>query len=324
MTTAPGLIRAVRNTAEGIAVVELPPPVGDDSHVVVTVVSAGICGSDLHMLEWGALPFTLGHEIGGRLADGTPVSVWPLVECGTCDRCLAGEPQQCRTASSRLIGVGPDGGMADQLLIDTRSVVELPEGLREADACLIEPIACSVHAFRRAGVIGSDRVAVIGAGSIGLGAAAVARHLGCRTDVAARHPGQRAAAAAIGAGVDPSGEYDVVVDAAGTSGSIAQCIELVRPGGSVVIVSSQWQPIEFPMFFAQKEPLIVTAAMHGREPAGAPDRRTDMDRAAQLLIAMPEVAKAMITHRFPLSQAAAAFATAADRGSGAIKVVLEP
>lgn len=320
MTAAPGLMRAVRNTASGITVEEVPEPVPAAETAVVTVVSSGICGSDLHMLEWGALPFTLGHEIGGRLSDGTPVTIWPVVACETCDRCLAGEPQQCRTAVSRLIGVGPDGGMADRIRVDARSIVMLPEGLSPVDACLVEPIACSVHALRRAGVAGSDRVAVVGAGSIGLGAAAAARYLDCHTDVAARHESQRAAAAAIGAGTAPSGEYDAVVDAAGTSASMAHCLQLLRPGGTVVIVSSQWQPIEFPAFFASKEPVIVTATMHGRRLDGG----TDMQQSADLLAAMPEVARAMITHRFPLDQAAAAFATAADRSAGAIKVVLEP
>jgi threonine dehydrogenase-like Zn-dependent dehydrogenase len=318
-------MRAVRHTAAGIEVEHVTPPeIGGDG-VVVQVVSSGICGSDLHMLEWGAMPFTLGHEIGGRLDDGTPVTVWPLVPCETCDRCLAGEPQQCRTGVSRIYGVGPEGGMADRMLVDPRNVVHLPNGLSPSDACLVEPIACSVHALRRAGVTKSARVAVIGAGSIGLGATAVARFLGCQVDVAARHERQQSAAKAMGAGVGPSGEYDVVVDAAGTSASIAKSLELLRPGGTLVIVSSHWQPVEFPMFFTSKEPTIVTSTMHGRGyGSGEESTSTDMQEAARLLADMPEVAPAIITHRFPLDDAAKAFAVAADRSAGAIKVALEP
>jgi threonine dehydrogenase-like Zn-dependent dehydrogenase len=316
-------VRAVRNTAAGIAVEQVPEPSGEG--IVVQVVSSGICGSDLHMLEWGAMPFTLGHEIGGRLEDGTPVTVWPLVPCETCDRCLAGEPQQCRTGTSRIYGVGPEGGMADRMLVDARNVVALPHGLSAADACLVEPIACSVHALRRACVTRSDKVAVIGAGSIGLGAVAAARFLGCKVDVSARHERQQSAAKAMGAGLDPSGDYDVVIDGAGTSASIAKCFELLRPGGTVVIVSSQWQAIEFPMFFASKEPILVTSTMHGRgRGSGDASGTTDMQEAARLLAAMPEVAPAIITHRFPLDEAAKAFAAASDRSSGAIKVALEP
>ena len=318
-------MRAVRHTASGIEVQHVPDLEADGDGVVVQVVSSGICGSDLHMLEWGAMPFTLGHEIGGRLEDGTPVTVWPLVPCEACDRCLAGEPQQCRTGVSRIYGVGPEGGMADRMLVDPRNVVHLPNGLSPADACLVEPIACSVHALRRAGVTKSDHVAVIGAGSIGLGATAVARFLGCTVDVAARHERQRSAAKAMGAGLDPSGEHDVIVDAAGTSASIAKSFELLRPGGTMVIVSSQWQPVEFPMFFTSKEPLIVTSTMHGRGyGSGEESTSTDMQEAARLLADMPEVAPAIITHRFSLDDAAKAFAVAADRSAGAIKVALEP
>jgi threonine dehydrogenase-like Zn-dependent dehydrogenase len=230
-------MRGVRNTETGIDVLEVPDPEAGEL-AVVDVVASGICGSDLHMLAWGPLPLTMGHEIGGRLPDGTPVTVWPIVPCEECDRCLAGEPQQCRTGTSRIYGVSLDGGMADRIAVDVRNVLPLPDALPAKDAPLVEPIACSVHAFRRAGVTGADRVAVVGAGSIGLGAAAVGRFLGCDVDVAVRHDAQRSAARAMGAGTEPDGEYDVVVDAAGTSSSIARSVELIRPGGTIVIVSS--------------------------------------------------------------------------------------
>ncbi len=317
-------VRAVRNTAAGVTVEDLEEPGGDG--VIVDVVASGICGSDLQMIKWGPLPFTLGHEIGGRLSDGTPVTVWPLVPCDTCDRCLAGEPQQCRTATARLYGVSMEGGMADRMLVDPRNVIPLPEGVTADNGCLVEPIACSVHAFRRASVARASRVAVVGAGSIGLGATAVARHWDCPVDVSARHPHQQRAARAMGAGIEPSGEYEVVVDAAGSSESIARCFELVQPGGTVLVVSSQWKPIEFPTFFANREAHVVTAAMHGRGHGvgGGAESGTDMQAAAQLLADLPEVAGALITHRFPLAEAAHAFDVAADRAAGAIKIVLTP
>lgn len=307
-------MRAVRHTEAGIEVVEVPDPSG--AGVQVRPASAGICGSDLHMLQWGPMPFTLGHEVGGRLDDGTPVAVWPSRPCGECDRCLAGEPAQCRTGVTRIYGsTGGDGGMAAAMVVEERCVIPLPHGVSPSDAALVEPVACSVHAFRRGGVAAGDRVAVVGAGSIGLGAAAVARWLDCPVDVAARHDAQRAAASAIGAGLDPSGEYDVVVEAAGTSSAIETAFSLLRPGGTVVFVSSHWEPVQFPMFFAGKEPTIVGAMTHARE---------DMVDAAQLLADLPEVPGAVITHRLPLGRAAEAFRLAADRSAGAIKVVLEP
>jgi threonine dehydrogenase-like Zn-dependent dehydrogenase len=203
--------------------------------------------------------------------------------------------------------------------VEARNVFPLPPGVTPSDGVLVEPIACCVHAFRRGGVTAGDRVAVVGGGSIGLGAAAVARWLDCPVDVAARHDAQRAAATAIGSGTAPAGEYDVVVDAAGTSSAIATALALLRPGGTVVLVASHWDPVELPQFFTTKEPTIVAAMMHGDAEEGH-----DMERAAQLLADLPEVAPALITHRLPLDRAADAFRIAADRAAGAIKVVLEP
>jgi threonine dehydrogenase-like Zn-dependent dehydrogenase len=312
-------MRAVRHTENGIEIVDVARPETDGERVRVLVRGAGICGSDLHLITWGPLPVTLGHEIAGHLDDGTPVAIWPLAPCGECDRCLAGEVSQCRRAVPKSYGIGRDGGMADEMIVEERCLVPLPDGLDVADAALVEPIACSLHALRRARLQGGARVAVVGGGAIGLAAAAVGRWMDCTVDVAARHDAQRRAAHQIGAGTDPTGEYDVVVDAAGTDSALATCFELLRPGGTVALVASYWDPVQFPQFFTMKEPVVVGSNMHGHDESGR-----DMDAAAQLLADMPEVAPALITHRFPLDRAADAFTVAGDRAGGAIKVVLEP
>jgi 2-desacetyl-2-hydroxyethyl bacteriochlorophyllide A dehydrogenase len=312
-------MRAVRHTDNGIEIVDVPRPDADGALVRVNVRAAGICGSDLHMLTWGPMPVTLGHEIAGHLDDGTPVAVWPLAPCGECDRCAVGEVSQCRRAVAKSYGIGRDGGMADEIVVEESCLVRLPEGLDVADAALVEPVACSLHALRRAGLRGVERVAVVGAGAIGLAAAGVARALGCTVDVTARHDAQRQAAARIGAGVEPAGEYDVVVDAAGTDSALATCFDLLRPGGTVALVASYWEPVQFPQFFSMKEPVVVGSNMHGH---GDNDR--DMDAAASVIAGMPEIAQALVTHRFPLDDAAEAFTVAADRPGGAIKVLLEP
>ena len=312
-------MRAVRHTDNGIEVVDLPSPDAADGRVRVHVRGAGICGSDLHMLGWGPMPVTLGHEISGHLDDGTPVAVWPLVPCGRCDRCAAGEVTQCRRAVTQSYGIGRDGGMADEIVVEESCVVPLPDGVDVIDASLVEPIACSLHALRRAGLRRDERVAVVGAGAIGLAAAAVARAMGCTVDVLARHDAQREAAERIGAGTAPEGEYDVVVDAAGTASALEVCFKLLRPGGSVALVASYWEPVQFPQFFSIKEPVVFGSNMHGHD-----ETSRDMDAAARVLADSPEVAPAMITHRFPLDRAADAFDAAGDRAAGAIKVLLEP
>jgi threonine dehydrogenase-like Zn-dependent dehydrogenase len=312
-------MRAVRNTENGIEVVDVARPDTDDGRVRVQVRAAGICGSDLHLITWGPMPVTLGHEVAGHLDDGTPVAVSPLAPCGECDRCAAGEVSQCRRATATLYGVGRDGGMADELVVEESCLVSLPAGLDVADAALVEPVACSLHALRRARLRGYERVAVVGGGAIGLAAAAVARWMDCTVDLAARHDAQRHAAERIGAGTDPAGEYDVVVDAAGTDSAIATCVDLLCPGGTLVLVASYWEPVQFPQFFTMKEPVVVGSNLQGHAETGR-----DMDAAAQLLAEMPAVAPALVTQRFPLDRASEAFSVAADRAGGAIKVLLEP
>ena len=90
-------MRAVRNTEDGIRVVDWPPIRAEG--VRVSVASSGICGSDLHLVSFGPSAVTLGHEFCGRLDDGTPVAVLPVVTCGLLPACLAGDEQQCPDGS---------------------------------------------------------------------------------------------------------------------------------------------------------------------------------------------------------------------------------
>jgi L-iditol 2-dehydrogenase len=289
--------------------------------VKVQVASAGICGSDLHLLQWN-LPVVMGHEFAGVTPDGTPVAVEPITPCGVCDACRGGDFQRCVLGPAMVFGVGRDGGMADECVVPESSLVRLPAGVALRDACLVEPLAVAVHGVRRGDITGHDRVAVIGAGSIGLTAVAAAQATGARVDLAARHDRQREAGDRLGAGeLDGQVSYDVVIEAAGTAGALAQAVDRCKPGGSVVLLGTYWDgDVAMPgQSLCMKEVALVPASMYGRV---GPSR--DVDVAAALLATRPELGATLITHRFPLDAAAEAFATARDRAAGAIKVVLEP
>ncbi len=103
-------MKAVRNTPDGVTVTDVDEPAGSGREV--RVAATGICGSDLHLLALGPIPYTLGHEFAGELEDGTRVAVDPLGACGACDQCRAGAQHRCRTGSQRLLGLSVDGGMA--------------------------------------------------------------------------------------------------------------------------------------------------------------------------------------------------------------------
>jgi threonine dehydrogenase-like Zn-dependent dehydrogenase len=313
-------MRAVRIDDGAVRVVDVPLPRGDG--VTVRVRSAGICGSDLHMVDASALlpiPVTLGHEIAGVAPDGTPVAVEPLSPCGTCEMCRRGEDQLCANGPGILLGVGLDGGMAEEVQVPERALVPLPTGVDPSDASLVEPLAVLVNTLRRSAVRPDQRVAVVGGGTIGLCAVAVARARGCEVGLVARHDAQREAGERLGAS-EVLGTYDLVLDAAGTESSLATSIDLARPGAQVGVPGMYWGDVVLPgLSLCMKQVSLCPVWLYGRHAGGR-----DVDAAAALLAATPELAPTLITHRFPLDAAAEAFGVARDRASGAIKVVLEP
>lgn len=311
-------MRAVRCPEGFPTVVDVPEPSGDG--VVVSVASAGICGSDLHLLNFG-LPATFGHEFAGTLADGTPVAVEPIDPCLVCDACIDGNTQRCVRGPAMAFGVGRDGGMAEKVIVPESSIARLPFGVDAINGCLVEPLAVAVHGVRRGGIRGSDRVAVIGGGTIGQTALVVAQQTGASVDLAARHERQIEAASRLGGGRIDGNGYDVVIEAAGTASALAEAADRCRPGGTIILLGSYWDgAVEMPgMAIGMKELTLVPAVMYGRS---GPSR--DVDVAATILGQRPELPEIVITHRFPLDAAVEAFRVAADRSAGAIKVVLEP
>ena len=313
-------MRAVRVIDGTVQVVEVPDP-RDDGGVRVRVAAAGICGSDLAMIDAGwAPPVTMGHEIAGWTADGTPVAIEPLDPCGHCDQCLAGTYHLCEQAAATMIGIGVDGGWATEVVVPERCLVPLPDALDVRDAALVEPVAVALHGLGLVDHRPHQRVAVVGAGTIGLCALAAIRSRGGTADVVARHDHQRAAVEALGGGAAPSDGYDLVVETAGTAEALRHAVRLARPSATVLLLSVHWEPTPTPgVGLWMKEVRLVPSMTYGSDPSGR-----EIEVAAHVVGTSPELARRVITHRFPLEAAADAFVTARDRVGGAIKVVLEP
>ncbi len=284
----------------------------------VHVRSAGICGSDLHILKmkW-PMPCVAGHEIAGVLDDGTPVAVEPLIPCGECEYCRSGDYNLCQLVIT--LGIGRNGGMADEVIVPERSLVYLPSDVDVKDACLIEPLAVAVHGMRKAGVNAKGRVAVIGGGAIGLSAVAVAASSYAEVGLSARYSHQREAGSLIGAR-EIDGLYDLVVECAGTESAVNQAVKLCRPNGKILMLGTHWEGVSFPQLAAMlKEITVVNSYTYAASSSGR-----DFDIAAALLAGNPGIASVLITHRFPLAEVKQAFMAARDRKAGAIKVILEP
>jgi 2-desacetyl-2-hydroxyethyl bacteriochlorophyllide A dehydrogenase len=315
-------MKAVRSTGDlATRVVLEDVDEAPGSGELIHMRSASICSSDLLYIGFG-LTRILGHELAGVLDDGTAVAVEAMYGCGECPQCQAGQYNLCPTHAQRSLGVGIDGGMAERYRAPTERLVRLPAGLDPRDAAVVEPTAVSWHALRIAGTSAGQRVAVVGAGGLGLLAVAGARQLGAaEIGVEARHPHQAEAVERLGGTVGTTGVYDVVVDAAGTEQSLSQSAELVAPGGALVMVGVHtgatlnvpWRPLFHKE--ARLIPSLGYCAFGGSR---------DIEEAATMLADNPEILKTVITHRFPLEDAAEAFRVAADKTSGAIRVILEP
>lgn len=342
------MLAALLTGPRTIAVHEVPVPSPTEGEVLVEVRRCGICGSDLHAYERGAMGgdaaprIAGGHELGGTIADigpgvsglalGQAVAIEPLASCGQCDLCRTGLVQLCprRRFFSR--------GLAQYVAVPATTLHPLPPDMPWAAAALAEPLAVALHAARTGGVRWPQRVLVVGAGSIGLLTLLAARTLGAAfVGIVAKYDHQAALAERLGADrVFRTGEGDVrahvrsalgdvgpdiVIETVGTGQSVMDSIAVVRQGGTVVLVGLG-SAIELPLgALVTREVHLMGAIFYGRPVPGGP---SDFALALQLLAAGQVPVEQLVTHTFPLTEAAEAFRTAADKRSGSIKVHIAP
>jgi threonine dehydrogenase-like Zn-dependent dehydrogenase len=235
----------------------IPAPRPRQGEVVLDVARAGICGSDLHAYRGHAgprkPPLILGHELVGRLSGlETLYAVFPLVGCGECQACERGQENRCPTRG--LIGVTRPGGFAGKVALPANCLVPAPPGVGESLAVLAEPLAVGVGAFR--GLLdGPPRpTLVVGCGSIGLLAVHYAAAHGQSVTAVDRLPNRREVALGLGAHtvfetVDdiPDGAFDLVLDAAGSSSSLAGALRATKPGGTVVVIGLAESVVPIPL-----------------------------------------------------------------------------
>ncbi|MCX4815208.1 alcohol dehydrogenase catalytic domain-containing protein [Streptomyces sp. NBC_01239] len=287
---------------------------------LVRVTAVGICGSDLAYLRRGSTQI-VGHEIAAVAEDGTPVAVEAVARCGACTWCLGGRYNLCEVAGRDILGMTVPGGMAEYCRAPRSALVPLPPGLSPDDAALVEPGAVAWHACRKGEVGPGNRVAVVGAGTIGLLAVAAALRMGApEVGLVARHPFQTAAGERLGATAS-SGPYDVVIEASGSESGLHRALELVRALGTVVTVGVFPPGITWPYRAAfLKEARVVPSMAYGQDDTGA----REFDLSARMLADRPDIARTLITHRFGLGDAVRAFEVAASRPPGTFKVVVHP
>jgi 2-desacetyl-2-hydroxyethyl bacteriochlorophyllide A dehydrogenase len=309
-------VKAVRGEAGQPVLVDVDEVPGEGE--LLSMRSVGICASDLMYLGYGTERI-LGHELAGVRSDGTAVVVEGLYGCGSCEHCLDGEYNLCAQATQQALGIFNDGGMVEQFRAPANRLVELPAGLDVRSGALVEPASVAWHGVRIGGAEPGRRVLVVGGGSVGLLAVAAAQAMGAEeVGLEARHPHQKEIGERLGA-TTPNGEYEVVIEAAGSASALQRSLELLAPGGTVSMLGLHMDGLDvsYPVML-NKEARVIASMGYCTHDGGR-----DMQQAAELLAGRPEIAEAIITHRFPLADAAEAFRVAADRQAGAVKVVVE-
>jgi propanol-preferring alcohol dehydrogenase len=320
-------MQRVRLPGSRQAVVEqvaVPEPRGGE--VVVRVRASAICGSDLHGLyrpEKGS-PSTPGHEFAGevvavdaaaRVRVGDRVALHAAPGCGACRFCRMGAPIYC-TEGAATLGFSRDGGDATYALVPERACLPLPDDVSDEVAALIgDGVGTPYHALRKAGgVRGGDVLGVFGLGPVGLGATMLGAYFGATVIGVDVNAERLALAGTLGAThlVNPRDGnpaatlreltggrgLDVAMECAGSAVTLGYALEAIAPFGRVALVGEHQQASINPSGHFIGRELTMTGSRyyhHG-----------DYDDILRLLAGglRPE---RMVTHRFPLREAPAAF-----------------
>jgi (R,R)-butanediol dehydrogenase / meso-butanediol dehydrogenase / diacetyl reductase len=309
--------------------------------VSIAVAYTGICGTDLHVFHGDmdarvGLGAVLGHEMSGRIAAtgqgvdewqvGDAVTVMPIVWCGECPACRAGDTSWCHKLV--FLGLDAPGSLQSEWVVPAHTLVRLPDGISLRQAALVEPTAVAVHDVGRGDVAAGERVLVVGGGPVGQLIAVVARHRGAEVRLVEPDESRRAIAAAMGiesydpAAVDVAEEVDrwtgnagadVCFEVSGAAAGVSTAVQTLKVRGRLVLVAIHGQPREVDLFrFFWRELQLIGARLY---------ERADFEEAVRLLAEGVVPVDVLISAVVPLSTGELAFA-ALDRG-GVMKVLVD-
>jgi L-iditol 2-dehydrogenase len=333
-------VRVARLHAVGdLRVAQEPVPSADGPDALVRVTAVGICGSDLHWWDEGAIgdaklthPLVLGHEGAGVIEDGPRsgerVAIDPAIPCERCRACRDGYRNLCYRL--RFSGHGEtDGMMREFLTWPAAQLYPLPDRLSDADGAMLEPLGVAVHSVDLGHLPFGGSASVVGCGPIGLLLIGLLKAAGA-SSVLAIEPlaHRRKAAARLGADqVADSGSLgdglmreltghgvDVAFEAAGNDEGVGLAIASVRPGGRVVLAGiPDDDTIRFGASLARRKGLTIAMVRRMNEV---------YPRAISLAERGVVDLASVVTSRMGLGEIREAFGEGARRTG--LKVVIEP
>jgi len=234
-----------------VSVQDVPDPTPGPRDVIVAVRAAGICGTDIHLLD-GELPYDRypvvpGHEFYGEVVAlgsdvsrdriGRLVTVDPNMPCRSCSECRRGRANLCERYEA--LGVTVDGAAAEFVRVPAELAYDLPDDVSDVGALLTEPLACAIHGFDVLPRNSQDRYLIYGAGTMGLMMGLLASDMASEpVTVVEPNPVRRARAELMGMravsspnDIDPDARWETVIDCTGVVEAIEDGLRRVRIGG---------------------------------------------------------------------------------------------
>jgi L-iditol 2-dehydrogenase len=311
-------------------------PSAGNGEKLIRVKSVGVCGSDLHWFGEGSIgdaklehPLVLGHEFAGVTADGQRVAIDPAIPCRHCEFCQQGHPN----LGANLVFAGhgkTDGALREWMAWSERSLFPIPDVLSDDDGALLEPLGVAIHSVDLGKLRAGMTVGVFGCGPIGLLIIQVAKLSGAAKIVATDKLIHRVEAAkAFGAshaflaedgrelgeiGAATAGRgVDVAFEASGAQSAVDMSFAAVSIGGKVVLVGiPEDDKTTFTASVARRKGLTIKLVRRMKH---------TYPRAIDLVSKGLVDVRSLVTHRFPLEQAAEAFRVA-ERREG-LKIMIE-
>ncbi len=332
-----------------LEIVDLPSPrLNRPDAVLLRVQRVGVCGSDVHYYLEGRIgdqslvyPATVGHECAGTvvevgvevasLSPGHRVAVDPAIVCGTCDQCRAGRSNTCRNL--KFMGCPGEalGAVAEFRVVPAENCFPIPDAMTLDEAALVEPLSVGLHAVRLAELPPAARIAVLGAGPIGLSVLLCAKAAGSCTAYVTDLLDQRLAvarkcgadwtgnatrgeAAAAILEKEPQG-LDVVFECSGDPICVDEGQKLLAPGGTLLLVGiPPTDRVIFDIHRMRRKELTFKSVRR---------QRGCVAPVIEMLAAGRIDPRPLLTHRFPLDRIAEAFDLVAGYRDGVVKAVIE-
>ncbi|HZP02958.1 MAG TPA: NAD(P)-dependent alcohol dehydrogenase [Terriglobia bacterium] len=323
------------------------PKITRPRDVLLRIDTVGVCGSDVHYYTTGRIgslvvkyPEMTGHECAGTVVEvgpevtefkpGQRVAVDPLVTCGQCDQCLSGRAHTCRhQAFLGCPGQAP-GALADYLVMPADSCYPVPDSMTLVQAAAVEPFSIGLYAQRMARLEDGAKIAILGAGPIGLctllASRAAARCTAYVTDllderleVARRsgatwtgNPRKCDVVQAINQ-MEPLG-VDFVFECAGQQETVDQAVEILKPGGTLLIIGiPEVDRLSFPIHSARRKELTIRNVRRQNE---------CMAPAIEMVASGKVNLDTIVTHHFSLAETKKAFDLVADYRDGVVKAII--